>query len=113
MLALARGVGAWADRRVCRISWRRLPHRLWRRIHLGAFPLLVVSTIHLLAAGSDRATTPVALMLATAAAATTFLVLFRLLLAPVPTRRAPRPRSSGKVRPPPKCMDPTGWPGIP
>ena len=33
------------------LARRRLPHRLWRRIHLAAFPLLVASTGHLLAAG--------------------------------------------------------------
>jgi predicted ferric reductase len=64
------------------LARRRLPHRLWRRIHLAAFPLLVAATAHLLIAGSDR-TNPVVLTILTAtAAATIFLLLFRLLHRP-------------------------------
>ena len=37
------------------LARRRLPHRLWRRIHLAAFPLFPAATAHLLTAGSDRA----------------------------------------------------------
>jgi DMSO/TMAO reductase YedYZ heme-binding membrane subunit len=33
---------------------RRMPRRWWRRVHLMSFPLYVVATIHLLAAGTDR-----------------------------------------------------------
>ena len=61
------------------LARRRLPHRLWRRVHLAAFPLLVTATGHLLTAGSDRANPLVLTMLTATAAATIFLVLFRLL----------------------------------
>lgn len=61
------------------LARRRLPHRLWRRIHLAAFPLLVAATAHLLTAGSDRANPVVIALLAATAATITFLVLFRLL----------------------------------
>jgi hypothetical protein len=61
------------------LARRRLPHRLWRRIHLAAFPLFVAATAHLLTAGSDRANPAVLTMLTTIAAATIFLLAFRLL----------------------------------
>jgi predicted ferric reductase len=61
------------------LARRRLPHRLWRRVHLTAFPLLAVATAHLLTVGSDRANPLVLTMLTAIAAVTIFLVLFRLL----------------------------------
>ena len=64
------------------LARRRLPHRLWRRVHLAAFPLLAAATVHLLAAGSDRGNPAVIAMLTATAAATTFLLLFRLLQRP-------------------------------
>ncbi len=79
---------------------RRLPHRLWRRIHLAAFPLLVAATIHLLTAGSDRANPAVLAMLAATAGATTFLLLFRLLQQPrrnQPGRPRPRPAATARA----------------
>jgi predicted ferric reductase len=72
------------------LARRRLPHRLWRRVHVAAFPLLVAATGHLLAAGSDRGNPAVLVMLVATAAATTFLLLFRLLQ---------RPRRSKPTRP--------------
>jgi DMSO/TMAO reductase YedYZ heme-binding membrane subunit len=38
------------------LARRRLPHRLWRRIHLLSFPLFVTSTVHGLSAGTDART---------------------------------------------------------
>jgi len=35
------------------LARRRLPNGVWRRIHLAALPLFVLSTIHYLAAGTD------------------------------------------------------------
>jgi predicted ferric reductase len=61
------------------LARRRLPHRLWRRVHLAAFPLLLAATVHLLTAGSDRASPAVLTMLTVTVAATIFLLLFRLL----------------------------------
>ena len=61
------------------LARRRLPHRLWRRIHRAAFPLLVAATAHLLTAGADRTNPAVLTMLTATVAATTFLLLFRLL----------------------------------
>ena len=64
------------------LARRHLPHRLWRRVHLTTFPLLVAATAHLLTAGSDRANPTVLAMLTATVATTTFLLLFRLLHQP-------------------------------
>jgi predicted ferric reductase len=78
------------------LARRRLPYRLWRRVHLAAFPLLLVATAHLLAAGSDRADPAVLTMVSAAAAAAMFLLLFRLLRQP----QVSRPTASHGHRPP-------------
>jgi predicted ferric reductase len=70
------------------LARRHLPHRLWRRVHVAAFPLLAAATVHLVAAGSDRGNPAVLAMLTVTAAATTFLLLFRLLRRP--WRRKPQ-----------------------
>jgi hypothetical protein len=36
---------------------RRLPHRLWRGVHLASYPLFAFATIHALASGTDVAAT--------------------------------------------------------
>jgi hypothetical protein len=77
------------------LARRRLPYRLWRRVHLAAFPLLVAATAHLVTAGSDRANPAVLTMLTATAAATMYLLLFRLLHRPGPNRsRQPGPRAA-------------------
>ena len=77
------------------LARRHLPHRLWRRVHLTAFPLLAVATAHLLTAGFDRANPLVLIMLTATAAASIFLILFRLLR----LQRVSRPTAS-RGRPP-------------
>jgi predicted ferric reductase len=67
------------------LARRHLPYWLWRRVHLGSFPLLLAATAHLLAAGSDRAALAVVALLGAITGAMTFLLLFRLLH---PLRRA-------------------------
>jgi DMSO/TMAO reductase YedYZ heme-binding membrane subunit len=77
------------------LARRRLPHWLWRRIHLAAFPLLLAATAHLLTAGSDRANPAVLTVLTAIAAGTMFLLLFRLLHRPGRNRvRQPGPRAA-------------------
>jgi hypothetical protein len=73
------------------LARRHLPHRLWRRVHLAAFPLLAAATVHLVTAGSDRATLAVVVPLVAVAVAITFLLLFRLLQR---SRRPPRKPSA-------------------
>jgi hypothetical protein len=55
---------------------------------VAAFPLLAAATVHLVAAGSDRGNPAVLAMLTVTAAASTFLLLFRLLRRP--WRRKPQ-----------------------
>lgn len=72
-------------------SWlqRRVPRRVWRGVHLLSFPLWVLATAHLFAAGAD-AGSPAMRYAAVAASATVLgLVAFRLLL---PRRRPTRSR---------------------
>jgi predicted ferric reductase len=87
------------------LARRRLPYRLWRRIHLAAFPLLVASTGHLLTAGADRTNPAVLAMLTATAATTTFLLLFRLLHRPRPNRSRQPKR---KPAPPPPARGRSG-----
>jgi predicted ferric reductase len=51
------------------LARKRLPHRLWRRLHLLAFPLYIVATMHMITAGTD-ARTALALLAVTTAAVT-------------------------------------------
>ena len=87
------------------LARRHLPHRLWRRIHLAAFPLLAVATMHLLTAGSDRINPAVLTMLTATAAATVFLVLFGLLHRPGNNRPG---KSGPRATIPPTARGPTG-----
>jgi predicted ferric reductase len=78
------------------LARRRLPHRLWRRVHRAAFPLLVAATAHLLAAGADRTNPAVLTMLTATVAATTFLLLFRLLHRSG-SNRSRQPKQTGRT----------------
>jgi predicted ferric reductase len=51
------------------LARKRLPNRVWRRLHFLAFPLYVVATLHMVTAGTD-ARTALALLAVTAAAVT-------------------------------------------
>ena len=64
---------------VTSLVMRRLPRKLWRAVHTASFPLFVVSTVHALQAGTDRATIVVQWLTLTGATLVLFLALFRLL----------------------------------
>lgn len=89
----------------------RIPHRWWRYVHTTTFALFVLTAVHALAAGTDKATvrwTALALV-----AAVAFLAIYRLLIgrrtdtdgsgsAPATTGANPRPpvpRSPADARP--------------
>lgn len=83
-LAVAAGVAAmWLLLAVQVSSWGRgrLGERRWRRLHLGAVPLVVVATVHGILAGTD-ATHPVVMVLGVVLAAEVLLLagvrLFRV-----------------------------------
>lgn len=78
-----------------------LPHALWRRVHLTSLPLFVLSTVHLLTAGTDG-DHPLAVAGAVLASVlVTVLGLARLLRPPRPARVAtadPQRRSALRKR---------------
>ena len=43
---------------------RRMPNRIWRRVHYASFPLFAAATIHGVTAGSDTRTTFAVMVLA-------------------------------------------------
>ena len=57
----------------------RVPRQLWRRVHFASFPLFVVTTVHLLSAGTDTGnpvlTMAVIVMVASVGALTTYRFL--------------------------------------
>jgi len=74
-------------------SWmmRKLPRKLWHRVHLLSFPLFVVATLHGFTAGADNANLLVQWLALTGGLLVFFLVVFRLL---APRRaRATKPQS--------------------
>jgi len=82
----------------------RIPKTLWRRVHFLSFPLYVVTTVHMLTAGTDRRH-PLVILAAIASTAAVFtLVAFRINrdLAAVSARGAEtaRPRSTPPGRGP-------------
>jgi DMSO/TMAO reductase YedYZ heme-binding membrane subunit len=77
---------------VSSLARKRLPNRIWRRLHYLAFPLYAVATLHMVTAGTD-ARTAVAL-LAVAGAAVTIGALTAVrsgIMAPA-AASPPRPR---------------------
>ena len=61
------------------LARRHFPGRLWRRVHAASLPLWVVSTVHLMTAGTD-ATNPAVLSIALlSAGAVLFVTLVRFL----------------------------------
>lgn len=74
---------------------RRMPRRLWRRVHLASFVLFWATTLHFVLAGTD-AGNPLAVVAVDLAAATVvFLTLVRVL---APRARPARAREVGGAR---------------
>lgn len=63
---------------------RRLPGRLWRRIHYASFPLFALATVHTLTAGTDNRHPGVLLLVGATTALALALTAVRVLL---PRRR--------------------------
>ena len=95
-VAVAWGVVAlWLLLAVQVTSWtmRWLPRRLWRRVHLASGPMLVLSSVHALQAGTDASNLLVQWAAVLAASLVLFLVAFRQLArSGEPARRRPAPR---------------------
>lgn len=71
---------------------KRLPNRVWARIHLLSFVAYVAATVHYLQAGTER-TNPVLLLVVEAASAAIFGLTLLRILQPRRTRR-PRPTAT-------------------
>jgi DMSO/TMAO reductase YedYZ heme-binding membrane subunit len=84
-------------------SWfmRRLPRKLWHRVHVLSIPMLALATVHAFLAGTDRANRALQWSGLGIAAVIVFLLGVRLLAPSRPVRSvtsAPRPlRASDKV----------------
>jgi DMSO/TMAO reductase YedYZ heme-binding membrane subunit len=77
---------------------RRMPREWWRRVHILSFPLYVVASIHLLAAGTDAANQIAQGLVIVASTLIAFLTGVRLLGVASP-RAAPRSRTSTALPP--------------
>ena len=64
---------------VTSLARRRLPTRVWRAVHIASLPLWVVSTVHLITAGTDAANPVVQWMVLVSTAAVLFTALVRVL----------------------------------
>ncbi|HET9609671.1 MAG TPA: ferric reductase-like transmembrane domain-containing protein [Acidimicrobiales bacterium] len=77
---------------------RRLPRRLWRRVHLASFVLFWAATLHFVLAGTD-AGNPLAVVAVDLAAATVvFLTLVRVLAPRARPARAPEVAGARRAR---------------
>lgn len=77
---------------------RRLPARLWRRIHMTSFAVWVLSTMHLFAAGTDAGNPVLQWTTLGLTLAVVFTIVVRVL-SPKPDRAA-RPGGEGRKLPP-------------
>jgi DMSO/TMAO reductase YedYZ heme-binding membrane subunit len=89
------------------LQMRRLPKRIWRRIHLTSYAVAVLATVHGFTAGSDTSNPAFTWATVGSAAAIAFFAVYRWL-APQRAVRSPgaprasvsRPPTGGRERPP-------------
>ncbi len=87
------------------LARRRMPERVWRRIHALAFPLFVVCTVHLLTAGTDASSPLVRLVVIVGTGLVLVLSCLRAATAARRRTMPPRVRVS-PVRPDPWVLEP-------
>jgi DMSO/TMAO reductase YedYZ heme-binding membrane subunit len=63
---------------VTSLARERIPTALWRRVHFLSFPLYLLTTVHLLSAGTDRHNPALLLTVAAVTAAVVALVAVRV-----------------------------------
>jgi len=80
-------------------SWimRRLPRKLWHRVHLTSFPMFIMVTIHGFTAGADRTNLLVQWIALTGCLAVVFLIMFRVLAPRRAGLRAAQPRPASRA----------------
>jgi DMSO/TMAO reductase YedYZ heme-binding membrane subunit len=81
---------------------RRLPRVWWRRIHLLSFPLYVVASIHLFAAGTDTGNVLVQGMVVVISSLIVFLTGVRVLAAAKPRPVSDRIPAAARATPAPR-----------
>ena len=72
------------------LMMRRLPRRTWRTIHLTSYLAAVMATVHAFTAGTDADNPLVIWSVVASVAATTFFLVFRLVLPKRKQRAAAR-----------------------
>ena len=78
----------------------RVPHRLWRTVHLGSYPLFALATIHALSSGTDVKTViGGGVAIAVGAIATAVAIIGLDQRAAVDPRRPTRPASRSRTAP--------------
>ena len=70
---------------------RHIPKRWWHRVHMTSFGLYVVSTIHLLTAGTDRLNRPLLYSVAASLGLVVFFTTMRTIAPKRRCRQTPRP----------------------
>ena len=73
---------------------RRFPKKWWRRVHMLSFPLYVIASIHLFAAGTDSGNVVVTWMVVTTSTLIAFLTVVRALGAAKPRETRANPRTA-------------------
>ena len=73
---------------------RRFPKKWWRRVHMLSFPLYVIASIHLFAAGTDSGNVVVTWMVVTTSTLIVFLTVVRALAAAKPRETRANPRTA-------------------
>ena len=73
---------------------RRFPKKWWRRVHMLSFPLYVLASIHLFAAGTDSGNVVVTWMVVTISTVIVFLAVVRGLAAAKPRETRANPRTA-------------------
>ena len=73
---------------------RRFPKKWWRRVHMLSFPLYVLASIHLFAAGTDSNNVVVTWMVVTTSTLIAFLTFVRALAAAKPRETHTNPRTA-------------------
>jgi DMSO/TMAO reductase YedYZ heme-binding membrane subunit len=71
------------------LAMKTLPKRLWRAVHYTSVIVFVLSTIHLLSAGTDRENVVLRIAAATVTAVAVSLLIFRVI---APRKAKPRPQ---------------------
>jgi hypothetical protein len=88
-------VGLWllAAIEVTSLARRHLPARVWHGVHLAAYPLFAMATVHGLTAGTDATNPVLRLAMVAAASAVVGLTVYRV-------GQLSRPRATKAERPP-------------